>query len=49
MVVSGPSYFEIQADDMDGAMRFYQGIFGWKFSKADGLPVDYWRIEAEAS
>jgi predicted enzyme related to lactoylglutathione lyase len=32
-------YFEIQADDLEGAIRFYGGIFGWRFSKAEGLPI----------
>jgi uncharacterized protein len=45
MVVSGPSYFEVQADDMGRAMRFYREIFEWKFTKADELSVEYWRIE----
>ncbi len=40
-----PSYFEIQADDTTRAVRFYADLFGWKFSKAEGLPVEYWRIE----
>ena len=38
-------YFEIQADQMDRAERFYTDIFGWKFTKAHGTPVEYWRIE----
>jgi predicted enzyme related to lactoylglutathione lyase len=38
-------YFEIQADQNDRALHFYTGVFGWKFTKADGTPVEYWRIE----
>jgi predicted enzyme related to lactoylglutathione lyase len=38
-------YFEIQADQTDRAHRFYTGVFGWKFTKAGGTPVEYWRIE----
>jgi predicted enzyme related to lactoylglutathione lyase len=41
------SYFEIQADNMDGAIHFYQQVFGWKFAKVEGLPTEYWRIETE--
>ncbi len=41
----GPSYFEIQADDVARALEFYQTIFGWQFNRAEGLPVEYWRIE----
>ena len=38
-------YFEIQADQTDRAKRFYSDVFGWKFTKAQGTPVEYWRIE----
>ncbi len=40
-------YFEIQADEPDVAMTFYAEIFGWKFVKQGGLPIDYWQIETE--
>src|SRR5262249_1677882 len=42
-----PSYFEIQANDLKRASNFYGQIFGWKFIKAEGLPVEYWRIETQ--
>jgi predicted enzyme related to lactoylglutathione lyase len=45
--MNGPSYFEIQADNIEGAADFYHQVFGWKFTKADGLPVEYWRIETD--
>jgi len=38
-------YFEIQADQTERARRFYTDVFGWKFAKAVGTPVEYWRIE----
>src|SRR5437868_3380882 len=38
-------YFEIQTEDPKRAIGFYTEIFGWKFIKDDGIPVDYWRIE----
>lgn len=38
-------YFEIQADEPDRAISFYNQVFGWKFSKQGGLPIDYWMIE----
>lgn len=44
-MMNGPSYFEIQADDIKRALTFYREIFGWKFSKIEGLPIEYWRIE----
>jgi len=45
--MNAPSYFEIQADDVKRASQFYRDIFGWKFTRADGLPVEYWRIETD--
>ena len=45
----GPSYFEIQAGIIDRAIGFYKGAFGWDFKKAEGLPVEYWRIETGGS
>ena len=44
-IMNGPSYFEIQADDVSRAKQFYGEIFGWKFMKAEGLPTEYWSIE----
>lgn len=38
-------YFEIQVDELERAVAFYGGIFGWKFSKQEGLPIEYWQIE----
>jgi len=43
--MNAPAYFEIQADDTNRAVRFYREIFGWKFDRVDGLPIEYWRIE----
>ena len=43
--MNAPAYFEIQANDTNRAVRFYREIFGWKFDKVDGLPIEYWRIE----
>lgn len=45
--MNAPSYFEIQADDLNRASRFYGDLFGWTFTKAEGLPVEYWRIETD--
>lgn len=47
--MNGPSYFEIQADDLKRAINFYKKIFGWKFTEAPSLPVEYWRIETDGS
>ena len=45
--MNGPSYFEIQADDIQRAIRFYSEVLGWKFLRAEGTPTGYWRIETD--
>lgn len=40
------TYFEIQANEPEKAARFYREVFGWQFTRATGLPVEYWRIAA---
>ena len=35
--MKGPSYFEIQANDVKRAVRFYQAIFGWNGADAGYL------------
>ena len=47
--MNAPSYFEIQADDPSRAVRFYRDVFGWTFTKAGGMPIEYWRIETAGS
>lgn len=42
-------YFEIQADDPERAVKFYSGVFDWKFSKDASLPIEYWRIQTEGA
>jgi len=32
-------YFEIQAENQDRAMKFYQNVFGWTFTEVPGLSV----------
>ena len=39
-------YFEIQANDLARAREFYGAVFGWNFAKAEGLPIEYWHIQA---
>jgi uncharacterized protein len=45
LIMNDPGYFEIQADNPEAAIRFYAAVFGWKFAKETGAPIDYWRIE----
>ena len=47
--MKGPSYFEIQATDVKRAVEFYKAIFAWTFSRAEGLPIEYWRIDTDGS
>src|SRR6516225_2832694 len=37
-------HFEIQAENPDRAIKFYQQMFGWEFSKWEG-PQPYWLIK----
>jgi predicted enzyme related to lactoylglutathione lyase len=36
-------HFEINADDPERAVKFYQKVFGWKIEKWNG-PIDYWLV-----
>ena len=36
-------HFEIQAENPERAVKFYQDAFGWKFDKWEG-PEEYWLI-----
>ncbi|MEC8125172.1 MAG: VOC family protein [Pseudomonadota bacterium] len=38
-------YFEIQSSNPEREMKFYHEIFGWKFNKVEGLPIQYFQIE----
>ena len=37
------THFAIDSDEPERAIRFYGGIFGWKFEKWKG-PMDYWQV-----
>ena len=37
-------HFEIQAEEPERAIKFYQSIFGWDFQKWDGGDSDYWMV-----
>ncbi len=38
-----PVHFELPADDPARAVRFYESVFGWTFSRWDG-PMEYWMV-----
>ncbi len=42
-----PTHFEIQAEDPARAIKFYETVLGWSFSKWDG-PMPYWMVSTGA-
>jgi hypothetical protein len=44
--MSNISYFEVPADDISRAKKFYTEILGWDFipTQVPGIPVEYWNI-----
>ena len=45
--MNSPLYFEIQADDVVRAKAFYECVFDWHFTRQEGLPIEYWRIDTK--
>ena len=43
-------HFEIPADDVERARKFYSDVFGWKISKWEGLrsSSEYWLIDSSS-
>lgn len=39
-----PIHFEIQADNPERAIAFYQSVLGWTFNKWSG-PISYWLVK----
>jgi predicted enzyme related to lactoylglutathione lyase len=37
-------HFEIHADDVARAKKFYEDVFGWKIEKWEG-PMEYWNVK----
>jgi len=37
-------HFEIYTDDPEAGQPFYRDVFGWKFKKFKGGPVEYWLV-----
>lgn len=44
--MSNIGYFEVPADDISRAKRFYTEILGWDFmpTQVPGIPVEYWNV-----
>jgi uncharacterized protein len=38
-------WFEIPADNVERAKRFYESLFGWKIEKFPAAVADYWHID----
>ena len=38
------THFEIYTDDPKSVQPFYQNVFGWKFNKFEGGPIEYWSV-----
>lgn len=45
------AYFEVPADDVKRAKKFYAEILGWEFipSQVPNIPVEYWNISTGKS
>ena len=41
------SYFEIQSSNPKRDTEFYSKLFGWKFTKQEFAPVEYYHIETK--
>ena len=37
-------HFEIYTRDPEAVCPFYQDVFGWKFKKFEGGPIEYWLV-----
>ena len=45
-----PVHFEIPADDVERAKKFYGELFGWKIEQFTGpTPMEYWEITTSAA
>jgi uncharacterized protein len=42
-------WFEIPADDVQRAKKFYGELFGWKIEKFPGAAMEYWHIDTGGS
>src|SRR3954471_1699679 len=38
------THFEIYTDDPEAVQPFYEDVFGWKFNKFEGGPIEYWLV-----
>ncbi len=45
--MNNPMYFELQADDPERLIKFYENVFRWKFEKQPIPQTEYWSITTE--
>ncbi len=38
-------WFDIPADDLDRAKKFYGSLFGWKFAPISAVVPNYWHVD----
>ena len=38
------THFEIYTDDPETVQPFYGDVFGWRFQKFEGGPIEYWLV-----
>jgi len=38
------THFEIYTDEPEAVRPFYETVFGWKFQKFEGGPIEYWLV-----
>jgi len=41
-------YFEIQSSDVQREINFYRNVFGWKFTREELVPIEYYRVETNS-
>jgi uncharacterized protein len=42
--MSRVNHFEIYTENPEAVRPFYENVFGWKFSKFEGGPIEYWLV-----
>ena len=41
-----PTYFDFTVKDVEAAKSFFEHVFNWRLEKFQGMPYDYYRIQA---
>lgn len=43
-IMNRVTHFEIYTDKPEAVQPFYRDVFGWKFQKFEGGPIEYWLV-----